>query len=50
MSEGNSIDLEKAKQIGTVTVGTTYYDDFLIDNVMSFDDGTEDLHLSLIHI
>lgn len=44
MSEENSIDLEKAEQIGTVTVGTKYYDDFLIDNVLSFNDGTENLH------
>lgn len=44
MSEGSSIDLKKAEQIGTVTVGTEDYDDFLIDNVLSFTDGTEKLH------
>ncbi len=35
---------KKAEQIGNVIHGTAYYEDFLIDNVLSFADGTEDLH------
>lgn len=41
MSAGNSIDLKRAKQIGTVTAGTEYYEDFCIDNVLDFANGTE---------
>lgn len=57
MSEGRSktlpsesfTDMEKAKQIGRVTKGTEYYEDFLIDNVLTFKEGAEydsveDLH------
>lgn len=38
------MNLERAGQIGTVTAGTEYYEDFLIDNVLAFHDGTEELH------
>lgn len=38
------MDLEKAEEIGSVTAGTEYYEDFLIDNVLSFHDGLEELH------
>lgn len=36
--------MEQAQLIGIVTAGTEYYEDFLIDNVLTFHDGTEDLH------
>lgn len=38
LSEGSFIDLEKAAQIGTVTAGTEYEEDFLIDNILVFSD------------
>ena len=41
LSEGNIMDLERAAQIGTVTAGTEYNEDFLIDNVLFFNDEGE---------
>ena len=34
-------------EIGTVKAGTEYYEDFLVDNVLSFADGTADIHFHL---
>ena len=49
VSEGNIMDLERAAQIGTVTAGTEYDEEFLIDNVLFFNDegeydAVEELH------
>lgn len=33
------MNLERAGQIGTVTAGTEYFEDFLIDNVLAFHGG-----------
>lgn len=40
-------NIDKAKQIGSVTSGKEYYEDFLIDNVLSFVDNTDDLHYNI---
>lgn len=42
------MNLERAGQIGTVTAGTEYYEDFLIDNVLAFHDGTEEMHYQTV--
>lgn len=49
MSEETFMDFEKAAQIGTVTAGTEYEEDFLIDNVLIFNNtgryrSVEELH------
>lgn len=41
MPVGSSINLKRVGQIGTVTAGTEYYEDFRIDNVLDFANGTE---------
>lgn len=38
---GSFINLKRAGRIGTVTAGAEYYEDFLIDNVLDFANGTE---------
>lgn len=49
LSEGNFIDLEKAAQIGTVTAGAKYEEDFLIDNILVFSDAGEYRSLNELH-
>ena len=43
------MDLKKAEQIGTVTAGTEYYEDFCIDNVLAFENGSEYLSAEELH-
>lgn len=44
VSEEITVDSEKAERIGSVTAGTEYYEGFLIDNTLTFQDDTETLH------
>lgn len=49
MSEGNYMDLERAAKIGSVTAGTEYDEDFLIDNVLFFNDTGEYADVEELH-
>lgn len=49
MSEGNCMDPERAAQIGNVTAGTEYEEDFLIDNVLFFNDAGEYAAVEELH-
>lgn len=49
MAAEDFVDMKKAEQIGTVTVGTEYYEDFLVDNVLTFKAGTEYDSVEALH-
>lgn len=49
LSAGNYRDSERAAQIGSVTAGTEYEKDFLIDNVLFFNDAGEYAAVEELH-
>lgn len=49
MSEGNGTDPERAAQIGSVTDGTEYEEDFRIDNVLNFNEAGEYASVEELH-